>query len=157
MKNLKRISLATLVLVMVLSAVLAIPASAVQDIEYFSSPCGVSTFSGTAYSYMSSDGSSANAYTQFSHPENYHSTATTVHVSAKFWWYPSGSSQANYRTTTRINTASGDVTAKASVNSAEIPGLIFSVESTHTLTSVCNGITKPQQTKWLCVGEPAMK
>ena len=157
MKTLKRISLATLVLVMVLTTLLAIPASAVQDIEYFSSPCGVSTFSGTAYSYMSSNGSSANAYTKFSHPDDYHTTSTTVYVNATFWWYPSGSSQSAYRTTSKNSTASGNFTAQASVNNTGISGVIFSVESTHTLTTVCNGIAKPQQFKWLCVGEPAMK
>jgi len=172
MNKTRRLSIVTLALVMMLVAIIALPASAYvpEDRGYgtFSKPCSVSVFYGTASSLIEEGGEgSANASTYFSHGLGSHTSSGTAYVSGKFWHYPIGSSASNYRTTTLSSTVSDDtsdpdgassgvMTATALVNRNSSMGVVFSIESTHRLILVCNGQTNTQ-TISLVVGEPAMK
>ena len=84
MKTLKRISLTTLVLVMVLTTLLAIPASAYvyedSDINYFTKPCNTAVFVGYGYAEVEAGGSEASASTKFSHDDNLHSSSATAYT-----------------------------------------------------------------------------
>lgn len=164
MKTIKRISTATLVLIMILTAVLAIPASAVvsydRDSDFFTDYCPDGSISAQGVSEVTTYGREGSAFTQFTHVAgNNHVTSATVYVGSKFWHYPADTSQANYRTTTKNNTQSGGsgTTASVSLSGGSISSVIFSVESTHTLQYTCYNQTYPVQTVWTCAGEPAMK
>ena len=171
MNKTRRFSIVTLALVMVLVAIIAIPASASvpddSEISYFTKPCNATEFTGFAQSHIGANGGSAYARTYFSHNVNSHTASGTSYVSGEFWHYPSGSSASNYRTTTLRSTVSDDTAdpegastgtmyATATVYDTTSMGVVFSIESTHTLTFVCNGQTNTQ-TISLVVGEPAMK
>jgi len=171
MNKTRRLSIVTLALVMMLVAIIALPASAYvpedSDYAYFTQPCNASTFSSYAESAVYHNGDDAYAITYFSHDVDSHTASGTSYVSAKFWHYPSGSSASNYRTTTLSSTVSDDTTdpagayngtmyAMARVNKTSSMGVVFSIESTHRLTLICNGQTN-HQTFSLVVGEPAMK
>ena len=154
----KRLLTVSIVFALVLATLLAIPASAdVSDAENFTDQCPTATLSGMGRSYLADYGDESYALTTFSQTPNTHTTSTTVYVGAKFWHYPVGSTPSAYRTTTRSTTSSGVSSGTARVTSSGISGIIFCVESAHTLSMTCNGRTYPQQTKWTCAGEPAMK
>ena len=162
MKSLKRLSVATLVLVMVLTAVFAIPASAYSigssHEENITCACGNSVENGFGNLIDSNDKTATRAITHLNHDCAICSSATT-YVSAKFWHYPSASSSA-YNATTRTDTKYSEVSTavvQAAGNGvATIPGEIFCIESNHRITMVCRGTTYTYS-KYLCTGEPSLK
>lgn len=167
MNKTRRLSIVTLALVMVLVAIIALPASAVisedRDSDFtYTSPCNTDKYTAFAQSYLAMNGASAYARTTVSHSPESHNVTVTATVNATFWYYPNGSS--TYQTTTRGSQASDQTTtsdnsnayARATVDDSTIPGTVFSVESSHNVTVVCNSTTNTQ-VKYLCVGEPAMK
>ena len=156
MKTLKRISLTTLVLVMVLAAVLAIPASALGTYRgYFSQKCECDGVFYGHWENRATIGSSVSyAKTVLDHMDSPECTSGSVYASAKFWHYPSSSSSA-YNTTTVYSSDQGK-DASCTANQTSSVGEIFCVESNHTATTVCNGTTYTYN-KYYCNGSPAMK
>lgn len=155
MKITKRISVSLLVLIMVLSAVLAIPASAglvEEHHEFGRCSCQNVDFEAIYASDIVTNGISR-AVTHLYHPSN-QCDAATVYVSAKFWVYPTSGS-STYRTVVRTDTEYG-TNVDASVNSYGISGEVFCIESNHTITTRCNN-TNYTYSKYISNGEPAMK
>lgn len=156
MKTTKRISVSLLVLVMVLSAVLAIPASAGSERHYFTNQCSCgytfsayaqSTFSGATVGY---------AQTSLDHAHSPVASDGKTTVSATIWHYPSTNSSA-------YNTAhvSASATGLGSVATCDRSqgynvGTIFCIESNHYYEYICGGV-KYSDSMYISNGEPAMK
>lgn len=115
MKKLKRISLATLVLVMVLSAVLAIPASASTIARDFSRPnCGCSLTFGGEYGGGKYDVDRGTAWAEVEHD----CESAYAYVSMKCWIAPY-SSLNNYTSRTFTGSAR-DNGFRGGVNGSEV-------------------------------------
>ena len=170
MKITKRISVSLLVLVMVLSAVLAIPASAWvepeddTDTAYSSKTCSCSD-PGFAASYQSrtyADGDSVLVITSITHRTAGCQSCEAYH-SASIWYYPSSTSYAyNIRTVTGRATNQGDEVLEMFAVAASGPQatgtqVFFCVEARHQVKTTCTAsgiVTYSGSTQ---AGEPALK
>ena len=171
MKNLKRISLATLVLVVVLSAVLAIPASAqiepVYDYDYDVTKqnkctCDQGDFEVLFTSQTSSYGNTISTSTKLTHSQNACTSIFTSHTSTT-WYYPNSTSSAyntltNYASDGLHQSSNGTKYSHASTN-REATGtqILFCVETSHTATTTCTPCGQKTYTGYTCAGEPALK
>jgi len=154
-KKTRRFSLSVLALVLVILALLAIPASASgYDYYSFEQKCGCTgEFLAYCDSQVTSIANGSNARTVLNHYCSGCSSAQ-VYVSAKFWHYPSPTSSA-YNATTLTNSATG-IRATAVVSETPSIGEVFCIESNHRITTVCNGTTY-SYSDYNSNGEPAMK
>ena len=162
MKQIKRLSVATLVFVMVLSTLLVIPVSAyrIGDEHYESGQCSCGVDLEGLFGVLidSTDKGQTRAVTHIYHDTPNCSSAST-YVSAKFWHYPSASSSAynaTIRTKTEYGRYSEAVVAAKENGIVMISGEIFCIESNHRIATVCRGTTYTYS-KYLCTGEPALK
>lgn len=154
-KKTRRFSLSVLALVLVILALLAIPASASGYERYsFTKKCGC-TGDFLAYydSQVTSIANGSYARTVLDHYCTGCSSAQ-VYVSAMVWHYPSPTSSA-YNRTTLTDSASG-ITVTAAVYETSSIGEVFCIESNHRISTVCNGTTY-SYSAYNSNGEPAMK
>ena len=173
MKTIKRISLATLVLVMVLSALLAIPASAQieptddEDIELYTTSKCTCVYHEDFYVQFASrlyaaDGNRAYAATEVYHPRT---TCTDIIAShtATIWYYPNYTSSAyntftNYASDGFHQSSNGTRYSVAATNrTASGTQVLFCIETSHTLTTNCTPCGQKTYTGYTCAGEIALK
>ena len=161
-KKTRRFSLSVLALVLVIVALLAIPASADiadESLKYSSQSCGCVAdpeFEASFGAYTYDTGEVGFIVTAMSHESSNCSLCTTYN-SATAWYYPNVTSNAY---NTKHATAS-DYAAHLSVATNRINAtgeqFIFCIEGNHTARTTCTGTGETTYTKYTCAGEPGLR
>ncbi|MBQ8898605.1 MAG: hypothetical protein IJY86_08995 [Clostridia bacterium] len=161
-KKTRRFSLSVLALVLVILALLAIPASAgIADysVKYSSQNCGCGTDPGFVASfaaYTFDTGDEGIVVTEIDH-ESSNCTLCTTYNSATAWYYPNATSNA-YNTKHATESHYGTHSSVASNHiGATGEQFIFCIEGNHTARTTCNVTGETTYTKYTCAGDPGLR